>query len=114
MSEEIKTTAQQEFDKDKEYTEEVIPVLEKLVEVCDKHGIPFFVHCVFKCKQDGKSCHVGRGVIMHNQGLTGFDEVRRMSILGNVSNGNFSFGDVARAYLTREVIEKVFGKGDSE
>ena len=94
MAEESKNTAsEQYFDKDEAYTEEVVPVMEQLQKVCEKHGLPHLVWVIFS--EDEK--RVGQGILMN----TSFHEsaAGKMKVLGNIADGTIPLEHLGIASL---------------
>ena len=50
------TATEQPFDKEQVYTAEVVPIMEKLEEVCERLGIPYLVWAVYRESDDAGGC----------------------------------------------------------
>ena len=93
MSEENKNTTTTEatepqyFDKRDVYRQEVVPLLEQLNQVCDKHGLPHLFWVIWF--NDEKS--IGQGVLLHAN-----ENFKKMLILGNIAEGNVGLDEVAK------------------
>lgn len=96
-------TKEQTFDKKDEYMQDVVPLLEKLKETCDKHGLPYLFWVVFEEDEN----HVGQGILMNSRGQS------KMMLCGNVADGTFSLDMIASAFKMYEAfngIERRAGK----
>lgn len=58
-------------DKEKAYDEHVSPLVQRLIEACQEHGVPMF--CTFQFSQDGfctSALSTGHPVIDHHRALS--------------------------------------------
>ena len=94
----------QNFDKQEEYTAEIIPLMHQLEEACERHGIPYVVHIVFREDDGGIGC----GTIMNNCGKHGNGGCK-VSVLGAMATGKIGPSEIMAAAVA-SVIEAKGGR----
>ena len=77
------------FDKKQAYFDEVVPVLEKLKEVCEKNGLPLLAWVIYQHDEET----TGHGCLMIAPGEYG--AVKKMGLLGNIADGSLSLQKAA-------------------
>ena len=96
MSEESKAAANKNcFDKQQAYTDEIIPIMDKLHFACKKHGIPVMIWCIFREDENA----VGQGLFMNLNGHGDCAAVAKMGVLGNIADGSLSILDVLKEVM---------------
>lgn len=91
-------TKEQAFDKKNEYMQDVVPLLEKLIEVCDKHGLPYLFWVVYEKSDEGH----GAGILMDARGV-----MPVMAMCGKIADGTFSFDMLASAFKMYEAFKVI-------
>lgn len=94
------------FNCQKEYIEEVIPLLKKLIAVCDKYAMPYLFWVIFSHNE----ILTGQGVLLHS---APFIANGKMSLLGNIADNSISMEDFAEAFMAAACIAKFMG-GDKD
>lgn len=82
----------QNFDKQAEYTAEIIPIMHQLEEACERIGLPYVVHVVFR--ED--DCGVGSGTLMSNCGKQGIGG-HKVACIGAMAAGKIGPSDILAA-----------------
>lgn len=91
-------TKEQAFDKKNEYIQDVVPLLEKLKEACDKHGLPYLLWVVYEKSDEGN----GAGILMDARGA-----MPMMAMCGNIADGTISFDMLACAFKMYEAFKGI-------
>ena len=95
-------TKEQAFDKKDEYMQDVVPLLKKLNEVCDKHGLPYLFWVVYEKSDEGH----GAGILMDAR-----NAMPMMALCGNIADGTFSFDMLASAFKMYEAFKGIARRG---
>ena len=104
---EAEDTKQQYFDKQEAYSQEVVPLMKQLSEVCEKHGLPHMVWIIFQ-NSKGRS---GQGLIYQNH--RDGDDFVKMTVLANIADGNLRTEHLASAALAFKMAS-MFAKSETE
>ena len=91
-------TKEQAFDKKNEYMQDVVPLLEKLIEVCDKHGLPYLFWVVYEKSDDGH----GAGILMDTR-----NAMPMMAMCGNIADGTISLDRLSAAFKMYEAFKGI-------
>ena len=96
-------TKEQTFDKKDEYMQDVVPLLEKLEETCDKHGLPYLFWVVYEKSDEGH----GAGILMDAR-----NAMPMMALCGNIADGTISFDMLASAFKMYEAFKGIARGGE--
>lgn len=86
------------FDEEKFYTEEILPLMKLIEAKCESHRIPYLVHVNFSLVDSDTEEVAGVGTMMNTCGR-GNGVATRMRIAGGIASGKILPSDLVKASL---------------
>lgn len=100
------TQKSETFDKSAEYSAEIIPLMHKLEEACERIGIPYLVHVVFLENDEGIGC----GTLMNGCGKSGYGATQ-CEMLGNMAANEISGESMVKAAIAAGLAAGIIQRG---
>ena len=97
------------FDKEQVYKDEVIPLMKKLNDVCDKNGIPHMIWIVYLSDK----VKTGQG-LMFNAAEKEGHEIEKMHVLARIANDDIRVETLASAALASMAMKMFHGSDSKE
>lgn len=94
------------FDKEAEYTAEVVPLMRQLHAACEKIGLPYLVHVVYMENNVGAGC----GTLMSQCEKTGY-AANRCALLGAIAANEISGESLVKATLAAGLASGIIQRG---
>lgn len=95
------------FNKEQVYKDEVVPLMKKLNEACEKHGIPHMIWIMYLNDEKMK----GQGIIFSDEHKAGTE---KMAVLANIANDTIGIEALASAALALMSMKMFHGSDSKE
>ena len=107
VNENIERNTSDNYSKEAEYAADIVPLMKQLEEACERIGLPYLIHVVFK--EDEES--IGCGTLMSVCGKSG-TAANRLALLGAMAANEFNGEALVKAAIAAGLASGILKRGE--